>query len=86
MGGELEPGHLYFGITFGGLAWMGGEGAEGGEMATWHLEQKDRRGTWRRGRTRLGEEGSDGKQRREERRELNATKREIDLAFHSYFK
>jgi hypothetical protein len=55
-------------------------------MATWHLEQKDRRGTWRRGRTRLGEEGSDGKQRREERRELNATKREIDLAFHSYFK
>jgi hypothetical protein len=28
--GELEPGHLYLGITFGGLAWMGGEGAEGG--------------------------------------------------------
>jgi hypothetical protein len=70
---ELEPGHLYFGITFGGLAWMGGEGAEGGGLG---------------GGGEIGEEGGgrgDGKQRREERRE-KATKREIDLAFHSYFK
>jgi hypothetical protein len=46
---ELKPGHLYIGITFGGLAWMGGEGAEGGGRRQGTLSR--RRETWRLGRT-----------------------------------
>jgi hypothetical protein len=44
-----------------------------GEMATGDLPGKE------------GDGRGDGKQRREEGREM-ATKREIDLAFHSHFK
>ena len=78
MGGELEPGDLYFGITFGGLAWMGGEGAEGVGRGDRGLGAE---GGGRGVRGRLGEEGGgrgDQKQRREERRE-KATKRKLIL-------
>jgi len=75
MGGELEPGDLYFGITFGGLAWMGGEGAEGVERGDRGLGAEGG-GRGRRGG--FGEEGGGRGDGREERRE-KATKRKLIL-------
>jgi len=42
MGDDYPPARVYFGITFGGLAWMGGEGVvQGHDMVRTTCRHKE---------------------------------------------